>query len=65
MNEKLKPCPFCGKKPGLETWCSGGKMYMIKCKNADCPVPEKGYPTGRIPEQVAEAWNRRAENAEV
>jgi len=59
---KLKPCPFCGQKPGWEKWYSGGAMYMVKCKAYDCPVPDAGYPTGRDPIKVAEAWNRRTEN---
>lgn len=60
MNKKLKPCPLCGKKPGIEFWNSGGNMYMVKCNNPDCDVPYNGYPTGRILEDVAEEWNRRA-----
>ena len=58
---KLKPCPICGKKPGWEKWSSGGMMYMVKCKNPDCPVPYYGYPAGRNPSKVAETWNRRVE----
>ena len=63
VNEKLKPCPLCGKKPGIEFWKNGGNMYMVKCNNPDCDVPYNGYPTGRMLEDVAEEWNRRAENA--
>lgn len=60
MNE-LKPCPFCGKKPIIETWPSCGRMYMVKCNNPDCPVPLDGYPSGHNPDVVKKAWNRRAE----
>lgn len=35
---ELKPCPFCGKKPKIENWSSGGFMYIVKCNNPDCPV---------------------------
>lgn len=34
-------------------------MYMVKCNNSDCPVPDDGYPTGRDLEKVKEEWNRR------
>lgn len=61
MSDKLKPCPFCGKKNIIiETWRSGGPRYMVKCNNPDCPVPEKGYPTGSNLIEVEEEWNRRA-----
>lgn len=56
--EKLQPCPLCGKRPIIEHWSSGGIMYMVKCNNPDCPVPDNGYPTGRKLESVIEEWNR-------
>ena len=60
---KLKPCPFCGRSNvKIETWASGGRMYMVKCNNPDCPVPERGYPTGRNLDDVKNVWNRRADN---
>lgn len=60
---KLKPCPFCGRSNvKIETWASGGRMYMVKCNNPDCPVPERGYPTGRNLDDVKNEWNRRAGN---
>jgi ssDNA-binding Zn-finger/Zn-ribbon topoisomerase 1 len=58
---KLLPCPICGKKPIIEMWSSGGLKYMCKCNNPDCNVPLDGYPTGRNPASVIEAWNRRAQ----
>ena len=64
MNKiNLKPCRFCkGTNIKIETWSCGGRMYMVKCNNPDCPVPAEGYPTGRNPEKVKEEWNRRQEN---
>lgn len=59
-NEPLKPCPLCGRKPIIEHWSSDGTMYMVKCNNPDCPVPESGYPKGRDLRKVIEEWNRRA-----
>lgn len=59
MMEKLKPCPFCGKTPGIEHWSSGGMMYMVKCNNPDCPVPVVSYPVGYNLSEVISEWNRR------
>lgn len=40
------------KNIAIETWTSGGRMYMVKCNNPDCYVPVNGYPTGRNLEEV-------------
>lgn len=57
--EKIKPCRICGEKQiKVEMWASGGKMYMVKCNNPCCPVPENGYPTGRNLEKVKQKWNQ-------
>lgn len=61
-NIKLKPCPFCGKSPVIEVWCSGGAMFMVKCNNPVCPVPINGYPAGRDLNQIKHEWNRRTKN---
>lgn len=59
-NIKLKPCKYCGKKNiVVERWSSGGMMYMVKCNNPACPVPQDGYPTGRNLDTVKKEWNRR------
>lgn len=63
MPEKLNPCPKCGKKPIIERWASGRLMYMAKCNNPDCTVPDNGYPAGHDLEKVIAEWNRRADNA--
>lgn len=58
--ETLKSCPKCKKHNiKIEKWRSGGIMYMVKCNNPDCPVPENGYPSGRDLEKVKQEWNRR------
>lgn len=60
---KLNPCPLCGgSNIVIGKWASGGMMYIVKCSNPDCPVPEDGYPTGRNLEKIKEEWNRRAKN---
>lgn len=65
MNEGLKSCPFCGRKPIIEHWSSGRKMYMVKCNNPDCPVPAESYPKGHNPSEVIAEWNRRANNGTI
>ena len=57
---ELKPCRYCGKNNVVvERWTSGGMMYMVKCNNPDCPVPDEGYPAGRHLPSVKEEWNKR------
>ena len=74
MNEKLKPCPFCGGKAnvGLDDF---NNEYLVMC--GECGVMmgislEIGVEiingwTAEIEsaELAIENWNRRAENAEV
>lgn len=62
---ELKPCPFCGSKPIIEHWSSGGYMYMVKCNNPYCFVPAKGYPSGHDLNEVKIEWNRRADNGKL
>jgi hypothetical protein len=65
---ELKPCPFCGGEVkiggGQEDWTptwydpdSGGDPYFIAC-NCGCTF-EIGYVEAW---EIAEAWNRRAED---
>lgn len=54
----FEKCKICGKNTAkVERWSSGGMMYMVKCNNPDCPVPEQGYPTGRDLKEVIKEWN--------
>lgn len=56
----LKPCPWCGGTHAvIETWSSGGAMYMVRCTNPDC---RGDYPRGHDLKQVIEDWNRRTPN---
>lgn len=57
---KIKPCRVCkGTNIKIEKWTSGGKIYMVKCNNPNCPVPFEGYPKGRDLEDVKAEWNKR------
>ena len=59
MESKLMPCKKCGKRAIIETWSSGGMMYMVKCSNPDC---FDYYPRGHVLPRVVEEWNRRNAN---
>lgn len=58
MTEKLKPCPFCGKR-GEITLVTDGDCRLIgayaECGNCEFQLPEEPDE----PTAVA-AWNRRA-----
>lgn len=75
MNDKLKPCPFCGGKSvkivywdeeeqNEKVWEHGVKQdenhyYVIRCYDCDIEL------FGGVPisgEELIKAWNRRAEN---
>lgn len=54
---KLKPCPFCGKKPKTLT-SEFGKRHNIECRNPDCHCTV--FASGTTKEEAAVKWNRRA-----
>lgn len=65
MNNKLKPCPFCGGSP-IPVYCENGNRYTsnvfypskrgtVKCKQCEIELP-RVY--SKITKAV-EAWNRR------
>lgn len=67
--EELKPCPFCGTIPKLQTdtryplpKCQPRKAYEVVCQNWDCII---GFVDDRYrlsEKEAIEAWNRRADN---
>ena len=58
----MKPCKTCKRRAVIENWSSGGKMYMVKCNNPDCPIPPEGYPKGRDLDNVIKDWNSRQDS---
>ena len=55
---KLKPCPFCGSEPGVQT-TGITNCTSIGCENKDCPALAR---VGAFTEDLAvEMWNTRVE----
>ena len=62
MNDKLKPCPFCGGRPIIVYNAKRKNVYeseikgtAIGCENCNATI---FYRSRRL---AIEAWNRRAE----
>ena len=59
---KLKPCPFCGKKPIMCNNKNG--FYFVTCPNYGCVIGYNNYLWFETEEKAAAAWNTRAESEE-
>lgn len=57
-NDGLRPCPFCGMQPELNTASNAPSWYIVQCKNIYCEVIPEVQREGR--QEVVAAWNRRA-----
>ena len=64
MENKLKPCPFCGGKPEIHGyhgfWADNKHHYCVHCTNDLCCI----HPSTGVYESIGEAikaWDRRAE----
>lgn len=65
----LKPCPFCGNAPEVETgerWprniSHAVTGYFVVCKNFHCPIYMAGNTYYRSETEAVEAWNQRSCN---
>lgn len=64
MNEKLKPCPFCGGEASIfsNAWewkaILRGDRYSVRCVNELCHVFVCGNPM-KTKEAASAAWNMR------
>ena len=69
---KKKPCPFCG---GTRlsmvksdcTWHDPPVAYSVSCAGGDCHghIFALGHDLFKTEEEAIEAWNERAETAEI
>lgn len=57
MENKLKPCPFCGSKDIIVKRLTRN-CFISECWEYSCRAIG---PTGRTEEEAIEAWNRRTE----
>lgn len=58
----LKPCPFCGVRPAINTWHEGEKtMYIVECENDACAIkPMTDYHVSL--NIIVQEWNRRSKD---
>ena len=59
---ELKPCPFCGATPTLETFTDmfNRIKYGVECHFADCEIsPYTAWYADK--NDAIEAWNRRSD----
>lgn len=62
---ELLPCRKCGKPAIIETWSSGGVMYMAKCSNPNCEIGQDiTHSKGHNLPQVIKEWNLMQEEGD-
>ena len=61
---KLKPCPFCGKKPSVvkRRFDDESDNYTVKCANTRCGVFVETIWRSKKEESI-KTWNKRADEA--
>jgi Lar family restriction alleviation protein len=57
MDNRLKPCPFCGGE-ALAINSMRGESYDVGCFNGDCPIEPHVW--AEIESEAIAAWNTRA-----
>jgi hypothetical protein len=55
--KKLKPCPWCGKRP-KRVVCRGGPAITIGCENPKCAIEPMAH--GDDMEHAVSMWNDRS-----
>jgi Lar family restriction alleviation protein len=66
MDKKLKPCPFCGQQPKIDSFRSWFRFYRITCecglqKDYICDEPDKDKENEDIAIML---WNTRRKESE-
>ena len=59
----LKPCPFCGGVAYMSKWVYG--YFCGAWHEKDCILNDSVMPDYEYEEKAAEAWNRRANDADA
>jgi Lar family restriction alleviation protein len=60
MTIRLKPCPFCGKRPEIDTRKPFESVYprcLISCQNTHCPAMLEVE--SETEEEAIAKWNTR------
>ena len=61
VNEKLKPCPFCGTNPSVYSLQFEPDTYVVECNNFTTKCPMKACTYGRNSrEEAIKVWNTRS-----
>lgn len=64
---ELKPCPFCGEEPRVEThldediW-THNTVKWVKVICPGCEISTSSWPESVAEEEVYDVWNRRVNN---
>jgi len=62
MNNKLKPCPFCGRKAkAYAFYRDDEKVWYIACSSKTCDVKPHTITVFEKRKSAVAAWNKRAE----
>lgn len=62
-SQKLRECPFCGGE-AKAFYCEESGTFDVQCQVCGA-IPYIGYRrSGMSPDEVIEAWNRRANDAD-
>lgn len=64
MNEKLKPCPFCGSRV-KKVISPVMNIAIFVCENCGADVCFYEAENGKCGERAVKAWNRRVEDEEA
>ena len=61
IRDKFLPCPFCGRKPTIESWHGGGpRKVFVQCPDEfdyECPVNVSIV--AESPTEALAGWNQR------
>ncbi len=66
MTYKIRPCPFCGRKPKVQHHVYTGisshfcDKYSLQCLEEDCPIEGVFTHKELSKEDAVNAWNTRA-----
>lgn len=72
MSTELKPCPFCGGKPRIDTeydMDGFGNFHKVKCSNcfasSKAHFASSGNECPKYYQEVREEWQKRTESTEL